>query len=326
MLLSFWRRWWGLKPGPIAGWCCWVCGCVSSRCRSVWTGLTRNWSHHRMQWVLQTPAWHELPVYRRTEKVWRVLWFLLQNTGLHYDRYLREVVDYLEKDPHFKEKLQNSNMDDIKVTANSTSRHFISSVNSTCGFPACSKANFPKSWTLSTTVYGRSWTSWSGMRWTGCACSSKPSMTSRVGMVSTLHDWQTSSCTRSLEISSWVIFREELVVRQQDSWSRTRTRLVSTHVSENNWWLSGVKWVKVVFDLPSPAGHTVDHQALLKQFEHLNHKNQWTFEVEDLEGLIRSVHSPLSSSVWVSSCDDSSSQRRNIENVSHRNTLFTVSF
>lgn len=41
--------------------------------------------------------------------------FLLQDTGLHYDRYLREVIDFLEKDPHFKEKLQNTSMEEIKV-------------------------------------------------------------------------------------------------------------------------------------------------------------------------------------------------------------------
>lgn len=40
-----------------------------------------------------------------------------QDTGLHYDRYLREVIEYLEKDPHFREKLKNANMDDIKVHA-----------------------------------------------------------------------------------------------------------------------------------------------------------------------------------------------------------------
>lgn len=38
-----------------------------------------------------------------------------QDTGLHYDRYLREVMEYLEEDPKFKEKLLNANMDDIKV-------------------------------------------------------------------------------------------------------------------------------------------------------------------------------------------------------------------
>lgn len=41
--------------------------------------------------------------------------YVLQETGLHYDRYLREVIEYLEKDPHFKEKLKNADMDDIKV-------------------------------------------------------------------------------------------------------------------------------------------------------------------------------------------------------------------
>lgn len=34
----------------------------------------------------------------------------------------------------------------------------------------------------------------------------------------------------------------------------------------------------------------VDHQALLKQFEYLNHMNPHTFEVEDLDRLIKSVN------------------------------------
>ncbi|XP_041093577.1 nucleobindin-1 [Polyodon spathula] len=37
-----------------------------------------------------------------------------QDTGLYYDRYLREVIDVLETDPHFREKLQAANADDIK--------------------------------------------------------------------------------------------------------------------------------------------------------------------------------------------------------------------
>lgn len=48
-------RWWGLEPGPILGWCCSVCVCVSSRCRSVWTCLARNWSHRRVLWVTPDP-------------------------------------------------------------------------------------------------------------------------------------------------------------------------------------------------------------------------------------------------------------------------------
>lgn len=40
---------------------------------------------------------------------------MFQNTELHYDRYLREVIDYLEKDAHFKEKLQKANLNDVKV-------------------------------------------------------------------------------------------------------------------------------------------------------------------------------------------------------------------
>ncbi|XP_016340515.1 nucleobindin-1-like isoform X2 [Sinocyclocheilus anshuiensis] len=36
------------------------------------------------------------------------------DTGLYYDRYLREVIEVLETDPHFREKLQTANTDDIK--------------------------------------------------------------------------------------------------------------------------------------------------------------------------------------------------------------------
>ncbi|XP_056262790.1 nucleobindin-1 [Pseudoliparis swirei] len=36
------------------------------------------------------------------------------DTGLYYDRYLREVIEVLETDPHFREKLQMANTEDIK--------------------------------------------------------------------------------------------------------------------------------------------------------------------------------------------------------------------
>ncbi|XP_064178204.1 nucleobindin-2-like [Anguilla rostrata] len=36
------------------------------------------------------------------------------DTGLYYDRYLREVIEVLETDPHFREKLQSANTEDIK--------------------------------------------------------------------------------------------------------------------------------------------------------------------------------------------------------------------
>ncbi|XP_058875082.1 uncharacterized protein LOC131727817 isoform X2 [Acipenser ruthenus] len=45
-----------------------------------------------------------------------------QDTGLYYDRYLREVIDVLETDSHFREKLQAANADDIKVRARCTVR------------------------------------------------------------------------------------------------------------------------------------------------------------------------------------------------------------
>lgn len=43
--------------------------------------------------------------------------FTTQDTGLYYDRYLREVIEVLETDPHFREKLQTANTEDIKVSA-----------------------------------------------------------------------------------------------------------------------------------------------------------------------------------------------------------------
>ncbi|XP_033826566.1 nucleobindin-1 [Periophthalmus magnuspinnatus] len=36
------------------------------------------------------------------------------DTGLYYDRYLREVIEVLETDSHFREKLQTANTEDIK--------------------------------------------------------------------------------------------------------------------------------------------------------------------------------------------------------------------
>lgn len=43
---------------------------------------------------------------------------MLQDTGLYYDRYLREVIEVLETDPHFREKLQTANAEDIRVCSN----------------------------------------------------------------------------------------------------------------------------------------------------------------------------------------------------------------
>ncbi|KAL7871312.1 hypothetical protein SRHO_G00088090 [Serrasalmus rhombeus] len=48
------------------------------------------------------------------------------DTGLHYDRYLREVVDFLEKDPHFREKLRNTDMEDIKQGKLAKELNFVS--------------------------------------------------------------------------------------------------------------------------------------------------------------------------------------------------------
>ncbi|KAG8540399.1 hypothetical protein GDO81_019380, partial [Engystomops pustulosus] len=48
------------------------------------------------------------------------------DTGLHYDRYLREIIDELETDNHFREKLQAANADDIKNGKLSKELDFVS--------------------------------------------------------------------------------------------------------------------------------------------------------------------------------------------------------
>ncbi|KAG9481532.1 hypothetical protein GDO78_010655 [Eleutherodactylus coqui] len=48
------------------------------------------------------------------------------DTGLYYDRYLREVIDVLETDNHFREKLQAANADDIKSGKLSKELDFVS--------------------------------------------------------------------------------------------------------------------------------------------------------------------------------------------------------
>ncbi|XP_026221909.1 nucleobindin-2 [Anabas testudineus] len=119
-------------------------------------------------------------------------------TGLHYDRYLREVIEYLEKDPHFKEKLKNTNMDDIKKGKLSKELDFVQ------------------------------------------------------------HN-----------------FRTKLDELKREEMNRLRMLIKAKH------------------DIQDGNGRTVDHQALLKQFEHLNHMNPDTFEVEDLDRLIKSATKDL---------------------------------
>lgn len=120
------------------------------------------------------------------------------DTGLHYDRYLREVIEYLEKDPHFKEKLKNADMDDIKQGKLSKELDFVH------------------------------------------------------------HN-----------------FRTKLDELKREEMNRLRMLIKAKH------------------DIQEGNGHTVDHQALLKQFEHLNHMNPDTFEVEDLDRLIKSATNDL---------------------------------
>ncbi|CAK6954500.1 nucleobindin-2-like [Scomber scombrus] len=120
------------------------------------------------------------------------------DTGLHYDRYLREVIEYLEKDPHFKEKLKNADMEDIKQGKLAKELDFVH------------------------------------------------------------HN-----------------FRTKLDELKREEMNRLRMLLKAKH------------------DIQEGDGRTVDHQALLRQFEHLNHVNPHTFEVDDLDRLIKSATKDL---------------------------------
>lgn len=44
-----------------------------------------------------------------------ILLLFSSQTGLAYDLYLRQVVEVLETDPGFREKLEKANVSDIKV-------------------------------------------------------------------------------------------------------------------------------------------------------------------------------------------------------------------
>lgn len=53
--------------------------------------------------------------YGISDSLPHIFWYFVQDTGLHYDRYLKEVVMTLEEDPEFRKKLEEANVTDIKV-------------------------------------------------------------------------------------------------------------------------------------------------------------------------------------------------------------------
>uniref|UniRef100_A0A8C7S0V0 Nucleobindin 2a n=1 Tax=Oncorhynchus mykiss TaxID=8022 RepID=A0A8C7S0V0_ONCMY len=122
------------------------------------------------------------------------------DTGLHYDRYLREVIDFLEKDQHFRE---NSSM--IMITS-----LFL----------------------------------------------------------------QMGKLAKELDFVGHHV-RTQLDELKRQEVSRLRTL------------------IKAKQDIEGGNDMAVDHQALLKQFEYLNHMNPHTFEVEDLDRLIKSATNDL---------------------------------
>ncbi|XP_064193026.1 nucleobindin-2-like [Anguilla rostrata] len=120
------------------------------------------------------------------------------DTGLHYDRYLREVIDFLEKDPHFKEKLHNTDIEDIKQGKLAKELDFVS------------------------------------------------------------HHVR----TKLDELKRQEVSRLRVLIRAKQ-------------------------------EIEGANGKVVDHQAMLRQFQYLNHRNPHTFEVEDLDRLIQSATNDL---------------------------------
>ncbi|XP_066484845.1 nucleobindin-2 isoform X1 [Tiliqua scincoides] len=114
------------------------------------------------------------------------------DTGLYYDAYLRQVIDVLETDKHFREKLQSADIEEIK----------------------------------------------------------------------------SGKLSKELDlVSHHVRTRLDELKRQEVA----RLRML----------------IKAKIDSFQDSG--IDHQALLKQFEHLNHQNPHTFEAKDLDMLIKAA-------------------------------------
>ncbi|XP_053882231.1 nucleobindin-2 isoform X2 [Malaclemys terrapin pileata] len=118
------------------------------------------------------------------------------DTGLYYDEYLKQVIDVLETDKHFREKLQTADIEEIK----------------------------------------------------------------------------SGKLSKELDlVSHHVRTRLDELKRQEVA----RLRML----------------IKAKMDSFQDTG--IDHQALLKQFEHLNHQNPDTFESKDLDMLIKTATSDL---------------------------------
>ncbi|XP_075423827.1 nucleobindin-2 isoform X2 [Ascaphus truei] len=121
---------------------------------------------------------------------------MAKDTGLYYDRYLREVVEVLETDTHFREKLQTADIDDIK----------------------------------------------------------------------------SGKISKELDLVSHHIRSKLDELKRQEV---ARLRML----------------IKAKLDASESTG--IDHRALLKQFDHLNHNNPHSFEPADLDMLIKAATNDL---------------------------------
>lgn len=83
-------RWRGVKPWPVVGWFCWVFGCVSSQCLSVWirpklSHKWSNWNHLTALWVISSVSYTVLSLItqKNSESSKREsFWLIESQTGL----------------------------------------------------------------------------------------------------------------------------------------------------------------------------------------------------------------------------------------------------
>lgn len=58
-----------------------------------------------------------MKIEKNVPKCFNLKLLFLKDTGLYYDEYLKQVIDVLETDKHFREKLQTADIEEIKVCA-----------------------------------------------------------------------------------------------------------------------------------------------------------------------------------------------------------------
>uniref|UniRef100_A0A8B9QDG1 Nucleobindin 2 n=1 Tax=Apteryx owenii TaxID=8824 RepID=A0A8B9QDG1_APTOW len=183
------------------------------------------------------------------------------DTGLYYDEYLRQVIDVLETDKHFREKLQTADIEEIKSGKLSreldlVSHHVRTRLDELKRQEVARLRMLIKAKMDSVQVLVQKVQSSGSQR---VQSSSSPSR----GVSALLHTHATV----------FIFLRLLLSYREPGPMLLVQASVPGRHGDARDTGL--------------------DHQALLKQFEHLNHQNPDTFEPKDLDMLIKAATSDL---------------------------------